>query len=324
MPKSLTSRLLQLGVLIALLVCVPSFVSAADYRVLVVPSSSAPVYRQLVNGIQKHLPSSDTDQITFNEISLDELEANLETFSASNNYHLIVAVGQAASDVALGLTTKTPVIATLVPKQSFSTTLNNAQSSNQVSNKLGAVFIDTPTTHQLLLAKLLLGDNAKLSLISSQPESTNIRQTIEEAKKLGIGLEVHEVTSNDRLIRELVVALNGSDALLALPDAAIINRNTARNILLTTYRHKIPVVTFSAAYVKAGALAAVYSSADQIAKQTAEMIQQSLTSDSYKMEHAQYFSVSINENVAKALGIQTIKEDVAAKQLQNALEANKQ
>ena len=107
-------------------------------------------------------------------------------------------------------------------------------------------------------------------------------------------------------------------------NAAIINRNTARNILLTTYRHKIPVITFSAAYVRAGALAAVYSSADQIARQTAEMIGRSLSTGIYSLESAKYFSISINDSVAKALNIQTISEDVATKRLQKELEATNQ
>ena len=43
-----------------------------------------------------------------------------------------------------------------------------------------------------------------------------------------------------------------------------------RNILLTSYRRGVPLVGLSQAYVNAGALAAIFSTTEQLAEQTRE------------------------------------------------------
>jgi ABC-type uncharacterized transport system substrate-binding protein len=75
---------------------------------------------------------------------------------------------------------------------------------------------------------------------------------------------------------------------------------------LTTYRNRIPLIGFSAAYVKAGALAAIYSTPENIADQLAELTAQSLSAAGAVKQiiSPKYFSVSINSRVARSLGVQ--------------------
>jgi len=92
--------------------------------------------------------------------------------------------------------------------------------------------------------------------------------------------------------------------LLALPDAAIYNTSTIRNILLATYRNKVPLVGFSPGYVKAGALCAVYSTPAQIAAQSLAIIQDYAETRTLPAAHyAKEFEVSVNEQVARSLGL---------------------
>jgi putative ABC transport system substrate-binding protein len=92
--------------------------------------------------------------------------------------------------------------------------------------------------------------------------------------------------------------------LLALPDAEIYNTVTIRNILLTTYRNKVPLIGFSPGYVKAGALCAVFSTPAQIAEQSLGIIQE--YAETHTLPAAQYakeFEVTVNEQVAHSLGL---------------------
>ena len=100
--------------------------------------------------------------------------------------------------------------------------------------------------------------------------------------------------------------LDRIDVLLALPDVKIHNRRNVSSILLTTYRNRIPLIGFSSAYVKAGALAAIYSTPENIGDQLAELTVQLLTADGIMQQviYPKYFSLSINSRVARSLGLQ--------------------
>jgi len=95
-----------------------------------------------------------------------------------------------------------------------------------------------------------------------------------------------------------------------LPDPVIYNKNTIRGILLSTYRKKLPIIGFSRAYVKAGAIAAVYSKPEQISKQTASIADTFLRTGSFKQNSYQPadFSIAINKKLAKSLGIKIKSE----------------
>ena len=98
--------------------------------------------------------------------------------------------------------------------------------------------------------------------------------------------------------------LDESEVLFVLPDATVYNSDTIRNILLETYRKQVPMVGLSPGYVRAGALCAVYSTPQQIAKQAADAIEQFATSG--KLPASQYptdFDVSVNTQVARSLGL---------------------
>jgi len=78
-------------------------------------------------------------------------------------------------------------------------------------------------------------------------------------------LIARHLRSKDTLFSDLDELLIDSDVLLAVPDSEIYNSNSIRNILLSSYRRGIPLVGFSQAYVKAGALCAIFSTPEQLA-----------------------------------------------------------
>lgn len=99
--------------------------------------------------------------------------------------------------------------------------------------------------------------------------------------------------------------LGNIDILLALPDTRINNSKTITSILTTSCRNHIPVVAFSSAYVKAGATVAVVTSLNDISQQVSDVAIKTLNNNSTGTQSmsADYFSVSINFDVARSLGI---------------------
>jgi ABC-type uncharacterized transport system substrate-binding protein len=98
--------------------------------------------------------------------------------------------------------------------------------------------------------------------------------------------------------------IDEAEVLLAVPDPKVFNGSTIQNILTSAYRRRIPLVGFSPAYVKAGALLAIYSSPTQVGLQAGEAARGFLAGRGLPPPQGpHYFSVGINPDVAHSLGI---------------------
>ena len=166
--------------------------------------------------------------------------------------------------------------------------------------------LDQPIKRQLDLITALLPQARSIGLLyTTQPKELNALRMLASTRKLLVNERAVDAgTGIHAALQELLLS---SDALLAWPDAEIYNASTIRNILLATYRNKVPLLGFSGAYVKAGAVGAVFSTPQQIAAQSASIVQAYRESHSLPaMQYAKEFEVSVNEQVARSLGL-TIK-----------------
>ena len=100
-------------------------------------------------------------------------------------------------------------------------------------------------------------------------------------------------------IRQLDPVIKASDVFIPIADSHFINVTTARWILQLAYRYRVPVIGFSSNYVAAGALASVYSSPEDVAKQTTELIDTLLTKEYvYRVHNPEFCTIKFNETVA--------------------------
>lgn len=221
------------------------------------------------------------------------------------NADLLVTFGSRAFLAALDLPGKTPIVAALVPRQTY----ERAARTQAGAHPTTAVFLDQPTARQLRLVRLVLPGKSRVGILATA-ESQDLARNIESAareQKLTVVRET--LTPEQDLYASLKRVLAESELLLALPDSAIYNGATIHNILLTTYRSQQPVIGFSPAYVRAGALAAVYSTPAQTAQQIALVALRVLAGGSLPPpEHPRDFSVAINAQVARSLSLQVDDE----------------
>ena len=121
----------------------------------------------------------------------------------------------------------------------------------------------------------------------------------------GLSLVYATLTPDERLITPLEAVLTEADLLLALPDPLVFNRNTAQSLFLTSYRYRDPVLGYSRSLTRAGALLSLHSSPAQIGRQAAEWISSAMQGGTVRLPppaYPSYFSVSINDQVARSLG----------------------
>lgn len=288
-------------------------------EVLVALSDDSPPYRDVAEGIKKAWEKDSASRPAFKVVVLQDGRIAPEILMGKS-VDMVVAVGVQALQAVTEMDARQPVLATLVPKSSFDKLLH--QQKNK-SSGISAIYLDQPLNRQVALFRIALPGRKRLGVIVG-PESQDKLKLLQAAVRDKNTLLVTEkIESADELIPSLQRVLAESDTLLALPDPLVFNKNNVQNILLTSYRYNDPVIGYSQAYVKAGALYAVFSMPVQIGQQAGELIQQMLASKTGGIpapQYPKYFSVSVNVQVARSLGIQMEDESVLMDKLKRTME----
>lgn len=222
---------------------------------------------------------------------------------------LVVAVGATAFEGMLGnmqgrgpAWETVPLMGSLLPQLAYRTTLDRM---GPVRRSVSAVVLDQPFARQLDLIRHALPSRPRIAVMTGPQTRPYLKSLEREAQARGMQLiPATGIAAQEDIFPALRQVLEQADVLLALPDMLVFNNSNLQNILLTTYRARVPVVTFSPAYVKAGALLAVYSTPAQVARQVVRKLAhwrpgQPLPDLSSPAE----FAVVANPKVAASLGI---------------------
>jgi len=149
-----------------------------------------------------------------------------------------------------------------------------SQYSNKPDTKkhTAVLYMTQSYCKQLEFIKQLNPNWHAISYLHDDSKNINRKNLETCAHKLKLGIYKSSVSNIKYLSESIKDALNHSDLLLALPDKKIYNSETVKNILLTCYRYRKPVIAFSRNFVRAGALAAIYSNINQIADSAVKII----------------------------------------------------
>lgn len=219
---------------------------------------------------------------------------------------LVLAVGHAAAERALRDSSR-PVLAVLVGLRDLDR-LKRAHPARD----LGAVVLDQPLERHLRLVRAVLPDAKRVGVLLGPDSVVQLPGLQHAADALRLQADVHEVREVADLVPALDHLLFAGDALLPLPDGLVSGPAAARTILLTSYRHRRPVFAHSAAYVTAGALAAVFSTPEHVAVDVADLLAAAKEPAALvrKIHSPRRFDVAVNRAVARALGLVVADEQV--------------
>jgi len=180
------------------------------------------------------------------------------------------------------------------------------------------MYMAQPYCRQLQFISLLNNKWKKISFLSTNTKPVN--EKIFENCSNSTQIKTYHVKlyNKENLTIKIKDAIKHADLLLALPDKNIYNSHTVKNILLTSYRHRKPVIAFSKNFANSGALASIYSNKEQIADAITSIIVNYLDSDfrlNKRIYYPEEFSITINKQVFKALDIKIpdlnrIKENI--------------
>lgn len=287
-------RIIQLGVACICMGVVSTQAIAA--RVAVVLSDDATPYQEVYQAIRTYLNNTPHEAI---RVYADRL-----TPAALTDARLAVAVGVGAAEALAALPEGPPVLTVLVPRAWYLKT-GRMRLGADGRRSVSAIYLDQPFDRLALLIRLALPDVRSVGVLVSAEQSGVISELDSALRAQGLGLVYATLTPGERPITPLETVLTEADMLLALPDPQVFNRNTAQSLFLTSYRYHDPILGYSRSLTRAGALLSLHSSPVQIGRQAAESINKAFQSGTVRLPppaYPRYFSVSINDQVARSLG----------------------
>ena len=280
------------------------FFAHAYTGVTIVLSASTPTNQEFVENFKDELARTKNTGFRLTVIDLQETEKLV----VAENSELVIALGVKALDAASKLSHTTPVLGIFTPLPTFN---NFLQNSRRDLGNFSAIVLDQPYTRQISLIKTILPDARSIGILLGPTSSQYGEHLKDDGEKNALSVFEESIGQEADLIPKLQKLLETTDALMAIPDPLIYNRETAQPILFTSYRHLKPVFGYSQSYVRAGALAAVFSNTKQLARQAAEIAIKSQQPPNLlpPPQSPKYFSVMVNYQVARSLNIPVMDED---------------
>jgi len=297
------SRFPAIGLALLLGAALPT-AAARDVTIVVAERSAA--YQEAAAAVSQQLAG---------RASVSVVQADAYAPAAGKEPSAIVALGTFALRAVLSGEPRAPVIASLIPRSAFEFELRQAPAPSS-GRRVAAVFLDQPIARQLNLVRVVLPKRTRIGLLVSAATEDTARTLESAARERGLVVVREAIAGPDGVSPALSRLLGESDLVLALPDASIFNAGTIHNILLSALRARQPLIGFSEAYVRAGALAAVYSKPEQVGRQAGEMAASVLGGAALPAsQYPRAFSVSVNPTVARALDIALEEGDAVAARL---------
>lgn len=242
-------RLLSWMLGVAATVCLGG-AHAEELRIAVISSHDAQPYRETAEAFEAYV-RANADVTTIERFSLrgkpEEVE-RIVGLLGSKRIDLTLALGQLASGAAVKHETRPVVISGLVLDSDLPP--RNRRSTG--------ITLEHSADLQLDWLRRLVPHTQNVGILY-EPDSDQDR--IEEfeaaASKYGLRIVAIPVRSPDELPAALDMLSHRAGVLLAIQNPMIYSPQTAKSILLFSFRNRIPLIGLSAAWVKAGALYAL-------------------------------------------------------------------
>lgn len=238
--------------------------AAAESTIVVVGPQAKSPYKSFVDGFKHYLAAQDAS-LGFFDTTPDDIPGpnnDLKTIADQNNTPLILSLGPKAFRSVTQQQIDRPVIASLTSDRSELDKHDNAT----------GVVLEHAIETQLLWIKRILPDARTIGVLYNPAESKNqIAAAQKAAEKLNLKLIAQEVNSPQELPVAMDSLFRRVDVLWGIADPVVLSRQTAKAVLLTSFRNKVPFVAPSPAWVKAGALYSLGFDYEDLGEQSGEM-----------------------------------------------------
>jgi len=254
----------------------PAWIEAADspsheqnHIAVVINQQSVP-YDDIMTGFRARL-SDHKPALKFETFRLS-LNAQEQTATIAEvkefRPRLIVALGSVALHAVSREIQDIPIVFGLVLRDS----------TRALPDNVTGVFLDFPLESQFSWLRRILPEARRIGVIYNPAQNQDLIVAAKQAAtRFGLRLEEHAVTSPRELPAALDALANNADVFWGITDQLVVTPQTAKSLLLFSFRNRIPFIGLSEAWVKAGALYALDRDYPDIGRQCAELAEKILS-----------------------------------------------
>jgi len=259
--------------------------------VVIVTTSAVEVFDRAVAGIERGLGPSA--KVTVVDLASHPRPAPIGNLK---NVRLMIAVGNNALEHASEVGSA-PILATMLLRSDLAASGKRAAAGAVVLDlSLGEILAET--------ARLFPGKTRAAIIRNPTPNALSPLALETEAKAAGMTLKVVDCLTPDRLLQAFLSLRGQVDFVICPPDGKLFNSATVRPLILASLEDRLPVIGFSEAFVRTGAVAGIYPDYGEVGFQTGELARKYLAgAPTGESEYPKKTNVAVNARVARLLGL---------------------
>ena len=298
----------------ALVVWLSGASASGIQSVLVVLDNSKPSHQTVLKHFREAMQEDSIDGIATRIESRDVAQFDHVT-AESVPPDLIITIGARAALRLSQQTTAAPVLNVFLPRAAYQ------QLKNTASPPQAAIFLDQPIARQLALAHLLLPTAKTAGILRADAQAAASEAITETALPFAFNLNIVTIKDGDDPADAIRQVIGPSDVIIATFDRAAYKPATTKWLLYLAFQRHTPIIGFSYALLKAGALAAVFSTPEQIADHAAELVKDWLRTGTPPNGtfYPRYYQIGLNGPVAGQLGFTPPSEKEVANKVHDIL-----
>lgn len=302
-PPWLCSLATVLGLTVGLLSLVYQAPRASDgVTIAVAESHGAAAHKHALDGFIQQLATRRSD-VRFLFLDKANLEKDM-TGADFESVDLIFTLGTTATMLAKDSIHDVPIVFANVLDPLGNGIIRSMASSG---GNLTGVALDIPIETQFETMLSALPDMHTIGVLYDPRENNAIVATASRvAQDMGLILRACPVSSEKEIPGAIQDLQSEIDALWGIADRTVFSPNSRDFIILFTLRNKMPFMGFSAQFVKAGALLALYADSADIGRQSGDLAAQILNGTNPTELHIMLprrVNLAVNLRVAERMGV---------------------
>jgi putative tryptophan/tyrosine transport system substrate-binding protein len=267
-------------------------------RLMVVTASAGGPHAVAVDGIERELAERSIRAATFR---LPGEDSAFRDELKNSSSQLAIAVGIDALRTFASRKAPIPIVNTM----SFRADLKVSGILEALGVRLaGALWLDLGMAQIVAGLRNVFPDASRIAVLRN-PSQAEPADGFARAHPLPSGVNVKAVdcASPSDLLPAFRKLRGQADVVVCLPDSSLYNKTTVEPLILASLEHRLPLVGFSASFVRAGAAVGVYPDFADIGRQTAVLAQRCLSGPAGLHEdYPRRTVVAANERVLHLLG----------------------